>query len=124
MALNPDTRIVRKASFSTWSHDLASGLLHREAAPVSLVMLLHRDSILVASKLVPLLRQLVSQLAPGWQKLRHASLLSASDNSCLKEYNPAVGTSVSQQRLLTLTAGPLALMKFRRSSGFQKRFNF
>jgi hypothetical protein len=48
-----------------------------------------------------------NQLAPGWQKPRHASLFSASDKSYLKEQNPAVGTSVTQQRLLTLTAGPL-----------------
>jgi hypothetical protein len=51
-----------------------------------------------------------NQLAPGWQKPRHASLLSASDKSCFKEINLAVGTSVVQQRLLTLTAGPLVLM--------------
>jgi hypothetical protein len=106
ITVSPITRIPA-ASFCTWSHDLASGLLHREAAPVSSAMLLHRDSILVASQLVPRFRQLVIKLAPGWQKLRRASLLSASDKSCLKEHNPALGTSVSQQRLLTLTAGPL-----------------
>jgi hypothetical protein len=58
-------------------------------------------------QLVPRFRQLAIKLVPGWQKPRHASLLAASDSSCLKEHNSAVGTSVSQQRLLTLTAGPL-----------------
>jgi hypothetical protein len=70
-------------------------------------VLLHLDSILVASLLVPRFRQFAIKLLPGWQKPRHASLLAASDSSCLKEHNLAVGTSVTQQRLLTLTAGPL-----------------
>jgi hypothetical protein len=37
-------------------------------------MLLHRDSILVASQLVPRFRQLAIKIVPGWQKPRHASL--------------------------------------------------
>jgi hypothetical protein len=73
-----------------------------------LAMLLHLESKLVAWQLVPRFRQLAIKLVPGRQKPRHASLLTASDISCLKDYNHAVGTSVTQQRLLTLTAGPLA----------------
>ena len=80
------------------------------AAQLPSTKLLHLDSNLVTMQFVPRFRQLAIKLAPGWQKPRHASLLSASDKSCLKEHNPAVGTPVSQQRLLTLTAGPLVLM--------------
>jgi hypothetical protein len=107
LRLKPGYPHRSQVSFCTWSYNLASGLLHREAAPVSSVMLLHRDSILVASQLVPRFRQLAIKLAPGWQKPRHASLLAASDRSCLKEHNPALGTSVVQQRLHNTTAGPL-----------------
>jgi hypothetical protein len=85
----------------------SSSILTAFAAQLASAMLLHLDSKLVTIQLVPRLRQLAIKLAPGWQKPRHASLLSASDKSCLKEHNPAVGTSVAQQRLLTLTAGPL-----------------
>jgi hypothetical protein len=70
-------------------------------------MLLHLDSKLVALQFVPRFRQLAIKLVPGLQKPRHASLLAASDSSCLKDFNHAIGTSVTQQRLLTLTAGPL-----------------
>jgi hypothetical protein len=76
LRLKPGYPHRSQPSFCTWSHDLASGLLHREAAPVTSATLLHRDSILVALQLVPRFRQLAIKLAPGWQKPRHASLHS------------------------------------------------
>jgi hypothetical protein len=88
----------------------SSSILKAFAAQLVLTMRLHLDSKLVTMQLVPRFHQLAIKLAPGWQKPRHASLLSASDKSCLKEHNPAVGTSVVQQRLPNTTAGPLVAM--------------
>jgi hypothetical protein len=110
-ALNPDTRIGSKASSCTWSHDLASGSLHREAAPVSSVMLLHRDSILVASQLVPRLRQLAIKLAPGWQKPRHASLHSgwcldaAMNENTAPAYSHSATFTNTYRRTVSIQAG-------------------
>jgi hypothetical protein len=86
-------------------------ILKAFAAQLPSTKLLHLDSKLGAMQLVPRFHQLAIKLAPGWQKPRHASLLSASDKSCLKEHNPAVGTSVSQQRLHNTTAGPLVVKR-------------
>jgi hypothetical protein len=91
----------------------SSSILTAFAAQLPSTKLLHLDSKLVAMQLVPRLRQLAIKLAPGRQKPRHASLLSASDKSCCKEHNPAVGTPVVQQRLLNTTAGPLASIRHR-----------
>jgi hypothetical protein len=76
LCLKPGYAYRSQGCFCTWSHDLASGSLHREAAPLPSAMLLHRDSILVASQLVPRFRQLAIKFVPGWQKPRHASLHS------------------------------------------------
>jgi hypothetical protein len=72
--LKPGYPHCSQVSFCTWSHYLASGLLHRDAAPVPSAVLLHPDSKLIAWQLVPRFRQLAIKLAPGWQKPRHASL--------------------------------------------------
>jgi hypothetical protein len=73
-SLKPGFPHCSQLSFCTWNHDLASGMLHRDTAPVLSVMLLHLESKLVASQLVPRFRQLSIKLVPGWQKLRRASL--------------------------------------------------
>jgi hypothetical protein len=84
-SLKPGFPHRAQVSSCTWTHYLASGSLHREAAPVSSAMLLHRDSILIASQLVPRFRQLTIKLALGWQKPRHAPLPTSSDKYCFKD---------------------------------------
>jgi hypothetical protein len=55
------------------------------AAQMPSAKLLYLDSKLVALQLVPRFRQLAIKFVPGWQKPRHASLLAASNKSCLKD---------------------------------------
>jgi hypothetical protein len=79
-ALNPDTRMVRKVASAPGAISWLRGHCTAKLLQCLSAMLLHLDSKLVASLLVPRLHQLVSELAPGWQKLRRASLITASEN--------------------------------------------
>jgi hypothetical protein len=107
LRLKPGYPHRSQVSFCTWSYDLPSGSLHRDTAPVPSAMLLHLDSKPATMQLVPRFRQLAIILAPGWQKPRHASLLTAGAWT-LPRMKMLLQPSVTQQRLLTLTAGPLA----------------
>jgi hypothetical protein len=102
-----------QASFCTWSHDLASGSLYRDTAPVSSVMLLHRDSILATSQLVPRLRQLAIKLHLDGKNRAMLRSLRALTNTASRIVILMSLLRSTPQRKHTFIAGPLA---FRRAA--------
>ena len=57
--------------------------------------------------IVPRSRQHQSQIVPGRQKLRHASLSTALEKTVIKTMNPADGTPVDSAPKTNFIAGPL-----------------
>jgi hypothetical protein len=108
-SLKPGCPHRSQLCFCTWSHNLTSGSLHREAAPVSSVMLLHRDSILATSQLVPRLRQLAIKLHLDGKNRAMLRSLRALTNTASRIVILMSLLRSTPQRKHAFIAGPLAV---------------